>query len=481
MKRMILVMLAIMLVLSACVSSKTYKAQQARVQMMEARQNEQDANLEMARKDVIGNKEKIEQLIIGMNNVNEQLLVLDPMQDDIAHSKTRIDKLIVGLDSVNEQLLVLDPMQDEIINSANAIIDLQGDMTASGTAIGGLQTQVAALNRQLDDAIAANVELEQMLSELSLDTFDTFDSLSDYVTQMKRDQSGFVTRDELKEVVEESAELAQLLNELTLEVEAITDYLLQQEAVLANLDEILKDQEDFKDEVIDEFEDIRGLIVEQLGEGAKSSAQQQQEIMTEISRIRGELDDSQDEISSLRQVLGQEVSQLRYSEETMREDMEEISDRVFDVNRGLTELATDLKDVIAKERSLAEKRRLETMTKQYKVALAEYNKHNYENSIILFEEFLENYPDSNLCANALYWIGENYYAAKNYAKALRQFRQVVTQYSDHPKAWDAQLKVGITYYQMHDYESSYSELMLIKNYYPDYPSMKIVDRYLNKI
>lgn len=442
-----------MLVLSACVSSKTYKAQQARVQMMEARQNEQDANLEMARKDIIGNKEKIEQIIIGMN-------------------------------SVNEQLLVLDPMQDEIINAASAIIDLQGELKASDINIAGLQTQVAALNSQLDEAIATNAKLEQTIADLSLDTFETFDAMSDYLMQVKKDQDSFVSREELVGVLEESAQLAGALDELTQEVEGIAVYLQEQEAFLATLDEILKDQAEFNDNVIDEFEEVYDYtadLLSQFDHGAKGPMQEQEEILHEISRIREQLDDSEQEISSLRHVLSQEISQLRYSEEAMRDDMEEISDRVFTVKSDLADLSTDLKDVIAKEKSLAEKRRIETMTKQYKVALTEYNKNNYENSIILFEEFLENNPDSYLCVNALYWIGENYYAAKNYTKALRQFRQVVTEYSDHPKAWDAQLKIGITYYQLHDYESSYSELMIIKNYYPEYPSMRIVDRYLNKI
>ncbi len=453
MRKMILATLAIMLVLSACVSSKTYKAQQTRVQMMEARQNEQDANLEMARKDIILNKEKIEQLIIGMGDVNEQLLVLDPMQD-------------------------------EIISSAIAIIDLQGDMSASDIAITALQTQMASLNRQLDEAIAANTRLEETVAELSLDTYDTFDAYSDYLKQLKQAQGDFATKEEIALLVEESAQLAEILDEQTYMVDRIASYMKHQDETLAYWTEILQDHEDFNESVIEEFEELHDLMMEQfasVGKGAISSEQEKQEIFEEISRIRDQLDESSDEISSLRMILGQEVSELRDSNEDMRMDMDEISDRVFAVNRELTELATDLKDVIAKERAAAEKRRTEAMAKHYKVALGEYNRHNYEKSIIYFEEFLEDYPDSDLCPNAIYWMGENYYAAGNYPKALRQFQDVVYSYSDHPKAWDAQLKIGITHYQMQDYDASYSALMLIKNYYPDYPNMKTVDRYLNKI
>ncbi|HOR29988.1 MAG TPA: tol-pal system protein YbgF, partial [Candidatus Syntrophosphaera thermopropionivorans] len=147
----------------------------------------------------------------------------------------------------------------------------------------------------------------------------------------------------------------------------------------------------------------------------------------------------------------------------------------------LDALTSDLQLVIAQERAAAEKRRIEARDKQYKTALNEYYKGNYEKSILLFEEFLTSYPDSELVPNAHYWIGENYYSAKNYPKALREFQIVVSNFPGHQKAWDAQLKIGLTYYQMNDFKSAYQELMVIKNQNPAYPQMPIVDKYLSKL
>ncbi|HOU72622.1 MAG TPA: hypothetical protein PLB85_04495, partial [Candidatus Syntrophosphaera sp.] len=128
MRKTLFALLIVMLALSACVSNKTFKAQQAKVQIMEARQNNQDAELEMARKDIINNREKLDQLIIRLN-------------------------------SVDEQLQVLEPMQDEIVNSATALVNLQGE--------------VAAISGQLNEAIAANAKLEQKLTALTTDTNET--------------------------------------------------------------------------------------------------------------------------------------------------------------------------------------------------------------------------------------------------------------------------------------------------------------------
>lgn len=439
MRKTLFALLIVMLALSACVSNKTFKAQQAKVQIMEARQNDQDAELEMARKDIINNREKLDQLIIRLN-------------------------------SVDEQLLVLEPMQDEIVNSATALVNLQGE--------------VAAISGQLNEAIAANAKLEQKLTALTTDTNETFDAYSDYLKQMKDSQSGFATKEEVAQLTEESTRLAQVLDDLTAEVESIALFMDEQDAILEQLGEFAENQAAFNEGINLEKEAMAELQASQTTlteDQQKSAAQEKEAIWTEITRIRGELTKSQNELTAIRQTLSSDVEGLKKDRTQVMTEMSELRERVYAVNSDLTSLTTDLQSVITKERAAAEKRRLEAINKQYKAALAEYNRGRHENSIVLFEEFLKANPDCELSPNAYYWIGENYYSAGNYPKALRQFQEVVDRYQGHDKAWDAQLKIGLTYFQMQDYESTYNELMVIKNYNPGYPQMKIVDKYLKRI
>ena len=439
MRKTLFALLIVMLALSACVSNKTFKAQQAKVQIMEARQNNQDAELEMARKDIINNREKLDQLIIRLN-------------------------------SVDEQLLVLEPMQEEIVNSATALVNLQGE--------------VAAISGQLNEAIAANAKLEQKLTALTTDTNETFDAYSDYLKQMKDSQSGFATKEEVAQLTEESTRLAQVLDDLTAEVESIALFMDEQDAILEQLGEFAENQAAFNEGINLEKEAMAELQASQTTlteDQQKSAAQEKEAIWTEITRIRGELTKSQNELTAIRQTLSSDVEGLKKDRTQVMTEMSELRERVYAVNSDLTSLTTDLQSVITKERAAAEKRRLEAINKQYKAALAEYNRGRHENSIVLFEEFLKANPDCELSPNAYYWIGENYYSAGNYPKALRQFQEVVDRYQGHDKAWDAQLKIGLTYFQMQDYESTYNELMVIKNYNPGYPQMKIVDKYLKRI
>ena len=439
MRKTLFALLIVMLALSACVSNKTFKAQQAKVQIMEARQNNQDAELEMARKDIINNREKLDQLVIRLN-------------------------------SVDEQLLVLEPMQDEIVNSATALVNLQGE--------------VAAISGQLNEAIAANAKLEQKLTALTTDTNETFDAYSDYLKQMKDSQSGFATKEEVAQLTEESTRLAQVLDDLTAEVESIALFMDEQDAILEQLGEFAENQAAFNEGINLEKEAMAELQASQTTlteDQQKSAAQEKEAIWTEITRIRGELTKSQNELTAIRQTLSSDVEGLKKDRTQVMTEMSKLRERVYAVNSDLTSLTTDLQSVITKERAAAEKRRLEAINKQYKAALAEYNRGRHENSIVLFEEFLKANPDCELSPNAYYWIGENYYSAGNYPKALRQFQEVVDRYQGHDKAWDAQLKIGLTYFQMQDYESTYNELMVIKNYNPSYPQMKIVDKYLKRI
>jgi len=439
MRKTLFALLIVMLALSACVSNKTFKAQQAKVQIMEARQNNQDAELEMARKDIINNREKLDQLVIRLN-------------------------------SVDEQLLVLEPMQDEIVNSATALVNLQGE--------------VAAISGQLNEAIAANAKLEQKLTALTTDTNETFDAYSDYLKQMKDSQSGFATKEEVAQLTEESTRLAQVLDDLTAEVESIALFMDEQDAILEQLGEFAENQAAFNEGINLEKEAMAELQASQTTlteDQQKSAAQEKEAIWTEITRIRGELTKSQNELTAIRQTLSSDVEGLKKDRTQVMTEMSKLRERVYAVNSDLTSLTTDLQSVITKERAAAEKRRLEAINKQYKAALAEYNRGRHENSIVLFEEFLKANPDCELSPNAYYWIGENYYSAGNYPKALRQFQEVVDRYQGHDKAWDAQLKIGLTYFQMQDYESTYNELMVIKNYNPGYPQMKIVDKYLKRI
>jgi len=67
---------------------------------------------------------------------------------------------------------------------------------------------------------------------------------------------------------------------------------------------------------------------------------------------------------------------------------------------------------------------------------------NYDLALMGFEEFLRNFPDSELSDNAMYWIGECYYAREQYNEAYDAFRKVLDDYPQGDKVPSALLKAG---------------------------------------
>jgi tol-pal system protein YbgF len=82
---------------------------------------------------------------------------------------------------------------------------------------------------------------------------------------------------------------------------------------------------------------------------------------------------------------------------------------------------------------------------------------NYRGALILFgkgrmadartalQQVFDADPSGELADNALYWIGETYYAASDFTNAMRAYERVTKEYPEQNKAPDAMFKIGLTY------------------------------------
>lgn len=60
-----------------------------------------------------------------------------------------------------------------------------------------------------------------------------------------------------------------------------------------------------------------------------------------------------------------------------------------------------------------------------------------------FQQVFDADPAGDLADNALFWIGETYYAAGDYTNAVRHYNRVVNEFSDQNKAPDAMFKTAL--------------------------------------
>jgi len=111
----------------------------------------------------------------------------------------------------------------------------------------------------------------------------------------------------------------------------------------------------------------------------------------------------------------------------------------------------------------AEKQAYETALNQFKVG-------NYQLSITGFQNFLSNFPNSQLAPNAQYWIGNAHYAMREYKAAIAAQQKVVSLWPEHAKAPDALLDIASYQSEMGDNKAARESLNTLVKKYPNSPA-----------
>lgn len=103
---------------------------------------------------------------------------------------------------------------------------------------------------------------------------------------------------------------------------------------------------------------------------------------------------------------------------------------------------------------------------------------DYRNAIVLygqgklaearrgFQEVYEADEHGDLADNALFWIGETYFAAKDYVNATRYYMRVTSDYADQNKAPDALFKTALSQERTGDLALARKTLQQVIDRYP---------------
>lgn len=103
----------------------------------------------------------------------------------------------------------------------------------------------------------------------------------------------------------------------------------------------------------------------------------------------------------------------------------------------------------------------------YDSAYGHFEKEEYGQAILEFEEYVANYAETELADNAQYWIGECYYAQKDYRQAIREFSKVEKNFPEGNKVPAAKLKKGLAYRENGNHEEAVKELNDLIREFPD--------------
>ncbi len=98
-----------------------------------------------------------------------------------------------------------------------------------------------------------------------------------------------------------------------------------------------------------------------------------------------------------------------------------------------------------------------------------------------FEQFLLDYPEAPLAANARYWLGESYYVVRDFNNALEHFERVIANHPASNKRPDALLKIGFVHFEQGRMDQARTALEQVIAEFPDSTAANLARQRLDQI
>lgn len=119
--------------------------------------------------------------------------------------------------------------------------------------------------------------------------------------------------------------------------------------------------------------------------------------------------------------------------------------------------------------------------KVYNTAYSDYLRGNFQLAIEGFSLYRQQFPESPLADNALYWIGECYFSQKNFKEAIDHFNELILNYPHGDKIAAAYLKKGISLIELGKKEEALSVFKLLISKYPLEEETKIAQQKIKEL
>lgn len=207
-----------------------------------------------------------------------------------------------------------------------------------------------------------------------------------------------------------------------------------------------------------------------------------QALQREVSMLRGDID-----------LLNHELGQIKKQQKDIYVDLDQriqdIDQRLEDVRKapllqpsanagfsgaGALDPGEQNVSIEAAQSALTEEQ-------EYQNTLGILKAGRYEEAIQGFQIYLISYPESELAANAQYWMAEAYYVLKNYESAVAHFQKVISAYPDSRKISDAYLKLGFSYYELQKWKDAKSTLDKVVVDHPNSTAARLASRRIDRM
>jgi tol-pal system protein YbgF len=197
-----------------------------------------------------------------------------------------------------------------------------------------------------------------------------------------------------------------------------------------------------------------------------------------------QLKDNQREIQQLR---GQ-IEELRYQLEQQKQLSQE---RYLDLEKRLDTLASQRREAVDTDAAASVTEEAPATGDQdaqsgdqgrdaYQAAFQKVQAREFDAAIKAFEDFIGDYPNSSLRANAHYWLGELYSAQSQLDAAAKSFQTVIDDFPESNKMPDALYKLGLLKARQRRPDESRSLLDRVRSDYPESNAASMAEDFLNQ-
>lgn len=197
------------------------------------------------------------------------------------------------------------------------------------------------------------------------------------------------------------------------------------------------------------------------------------------SQFRRELDDLARQLNQLELAGRQDKADLRTRFDEVLQQVEELRNQIQDISNRITTVrqqggfqgtvnsvpgAIDTgADTLSGESGGSPDQAREL----YNTAYRDLIRGNYQLALQGFQQFLQQFPNSELADNAQYYVGEIYYAQGRYPNAIDEYEKVTSSYRSSDKIAAALLKIAYSYINIGETEQGKLYLQQVIREYPD--------------
>lgn len=194
-------------------------------------------------------------------------------------------------------------------------------------------------------------------------------------------------------------------------------------------------------------------------------------------RMQTQLDDMRNDIDEVRGSIELHNHQLEKLLERQRELFLELDRRFASLQQSSDDLSNNIANAGASPAVADTNSGDEQSSYQNAVNLILKDK-DYEKAVPAFQAFLSQYPNSDLAANAHYWLGQLLYNQQNYADAKVQFETVANTFSNSPKRGDSLLKLGLIEKSTGNISAANNFFQMVVNEYPNSTPARLASQQL---